>query len=655
MAFALGNLIKVTTSTTGTGTVSISGTVSGFLSMADGGISDGDKVTYVIENGDNSEIGVGTYTSSGTTLSRDTVYASTNSGNKVSLSGASTIAVTVAAENLVVKDDSGNIALGSGTVTSTGGGSLTGTWSNLGTVTTIDINGGTIDGTAIGLSTPEAGEFTTIAANGTVYLKGNTLVLDADFDTSLYVPSDDVLTMYTASAERVRIDASGNVGIGTTSPVSKLDCFGDPASPSLSADNGIATVTAGSSIQIQIGALAGSPFSLWLQVKQATNGGVAYPLAINPLGGNVGIGTDNPGAKLDVNGDVRLSGISTTASAANCFLDSGAGNNVLRSTSSLRYKTGIETMDPAYAESFLKAVRPVWYRSLADADNPDHSFWGVIAEELAEIDPRLVHWSYAPDAYEDVSYDVQEPVTTEESYDEQVIEIIDGQAVQKTITKTRQVPVLETLPLVDEDGEPILDDEGNPCTYQRQQMQTVQRTKRQLKADAVKVPDGVQYERFTVMLLAAVQYLWRDRVTQDIPFKSADAMTLDEIKTDYKARIDRDAERVRQKYTTYGDGMTQTYREKFEEAESVIAIGQSAANAMAEADYIPAYPVLSASVGIEAASLWEAAVLVTSKASQWAQIAHVIEKTRLGSKMAIDQAADGAGVAAAYEAVTWTV
>ena len=54
------------------------------------------------------------------------------------------------------------------TLNATGGGALTGTWTNLGTVTTIDINGGTIDGTAIGGATPAAGAFTTISATGDI-------------------------------------------------------------------------------------------------------------------------------------------------------------------------------------------------------------------------------------------------------------------------------------------------------------------------------------------------------------------------------------------------------------------------------------------------------------------------------------------------------
>jgi hypothetical protein len=88
---------------------------------------------------------------------------------------------------------------------------------------------------------------------------------------------------------------------------------------------------------------------------------------------------------------IKLPNISTTASAANAFMDSSNGNAFLRSTSSRRYKTDIETISSAYAENVLR-LKPVWYRSTASHDRPEWSWYGLIAEEVAEIDPRLVHW-----------------------------------------------------------------------------------------------------------------------------------------------------------------------------------------------------------------------------------------------------------------------
>lgn len=57
-----------------------------------------------------------------------------------------------------------------GTLNATGGGALTGTWSDLGTVTTIDINGGTIDGSTVGATSASSGKFTTIEATGLLTL-----------------------------------------------------------------------------------------------------------------------------------------------------------------------------------------------------------------------------------------------------------------------------------------------------------------------------------------------------------------------------------------------------------------------------------------------------------------------------------------------------
>lgn len=60
-----------------------------------------------------------------------------------------------------------------GTITISSTPTISGTWTDLGTVTTIDINGGTVDGTAIGGATPAAGAFTTLAASGAATLSGD--------------------------------------------------------------------------------------------------------------------------------------------------------------------------------------------------------------------------------------------------------------------------------------------------------------------------------------------------------------------------------------------------------------------------------------------------------------------------------------------------
>ena len=76
---------RMTTATTGTGTITLGAAVSGYLTFAGAGVANGDVVAYGIRDGANSEWGSGTYTSSGTTLSR-TLTLST-SGSLLNLSG----------------------------------------------------------------------------------------------------------------------------------------------------------------------------------------------------------------------------------------------------------------------------------------------------------------------------------------------------------------------------------------------------------------------------------------------------------------------------------------------------------------------------------------------------------------------------------------
>lgn len=95
----LANRAKMTTATTGTGTITLGSAASGYQSFAAAGVVDGDVVRYVIEDGTNWEIGQGTYTASGTTLSR-TVLESSNSDNAISLSGSASVFISAAAEDV---------------------------------------------------------------------------------------------------------------------------------------------------------------------------------------------------------------------------------------------------------------------------------------------------------------------------------------------------------------------------------------------------------------------------------------------------------------------------------------------------------------------------------------------------------------------------
>lgn len=100
MAFVLADRVQETTTTTGTGTVTLAGAISGFRSFAAVGNGNSTFYTIVDSTGSDWEIGVGTYTLSGTTLSRDTVLSSSNAGSLVNFSaGTKNVFVTFPASS----------------------------------------------------------------------------------------------------------------------------------------------------------------------------------------------------------------------------------------------------------------------------------------------------------------------------------------------------------------------------------------------------------------------------------------------------------------------------------------------------------------------------------------------------------------------------
>jgi len=144
MALVVKDRVKETTATTGTGTLTLAGASAGFQSFSV--IGDGNVTYYAIfdvATGD-WEVGVGTYTASGTTLSRDTVLESSNAGSLVSFgAGSKDVFVTYPAERAVYLDTAGSA------------------------VTTLDV--GTLGVTTANISTANitAGTVSTTPASGT--------------------------------------------------------------------------------------------------------------------------------------------------------------------------------------------------------------------------------------------------------------------------------------------------------------------------------------------------------------------------------------------------------------------------------------------------------------------------------------------------------
>lgn len=140
MALVLKDRVKETSTTTGTGTLTLAGAAEGYQSFS--AVGDGNVTYYAIVGGTEWEVGLGTYTASGTTLSRDTVFESSNAGSAVNFSaGDKDVFVTLPAERAVsgsqglIENSStidtvytintGHNAISAGPVTIDAGGSVT--------------------------------------------------------------------------------------------------------------------------------------------------------------------------------------------------------------------------------------------------------------------------------------------------------------------------------------------------------------------------------------------------------------------------------------------------------------------------------------------------------------------------------------------------
>ncbi len=124
---AAHDMALMTTATTGAGTLTLGANVSGFLSFANAGVVDQEPLTYCIRDGANSEWGRGTYTASGTTLTRSPL-GSTSGGSAINLSGNAQVGLVDLAEDLfpcVLVSSSQTISIPGTYLVDTSGGAIT--------------------------------------------------------------------------------------------------------------------------------------------------------------------------------------------------------------------------------------------------------------------------------------------------------------------------------------------------------------------------------------------------------------------------------------------------------------------------------------------------------------------------------------------------
>ncbi|MDB2362145.1 tail fiber domain-containing protein [Flavobacteriales bacterium] len=298
MALVLKDRVKEQTTTTGTGTVTLGGALSGFDTFAS--VGNGNTTYYAIvhQTADEWEVGIGTYTAVGTLLSRDTILESSNSDAAVVFSaGTKDVFVTYPADKSVYYDSGGTVIIDRLRL-------VAGV-----TVTSILDEDNMASNSAIALSTQQSIKAYVDAQVGTADTLSEVLALgNTTGGTDIAMTGGDKITNFESTginddavSTALTIDANGDMlqsggGIKVSGSLSSATT------------NSISLDQAGAVSRVRtFGPSVGN--AVTIQFEQADSAGtpIRYPLVINSSG-NVGIGSTSPSQKLEVAGNILATG-----------------------------------------------------------------------------------------------------------------------------------------------------------------------------------------------------------------------------------------------------------------------------------------------------------------------------------------------------------
>jgi hypothetical protein len=347
MALVLADRVKETTTTTGTGTVTLLGASTGFQSFAAVGNANTTYYTIAAQTGTEWEVGIGTYTSSSTTLARNTVLSSSNSGSPVNFSaGTKDVFVTYPSSRSIYADGTVLTATnssilpvangGTGLTAGTSGGVLaftaTGTLASSAALaaSALVIGGGA--GAAPSTTATGTGVVTALGVNtgtaGAFVVNGGALGSPSSVGT---MPAFTLGGTIAGGGNQIN-----NVIIGTTTPLA--GAFTSLTASTTLGVTGVSTLTAGAVVQgLTVGLGAGA-------VSTNTAVGVSA-LAANTSGaGNVAIGDRALNANTTGSSNVGIGQLSL-------FISTGEFNTAI-GAASLRFNTASNNTAVGYQAGY---------------------------------------------------------------------------------------------------------------------------------------------------------------------------------------------------------------------------------------------------------------------------------------------------------------